>query len=62
MDLPKYAIYDSLDRRACRPVDNARALYDLCEALSLESEAEGSRLTYAIGMIMPDGETTFDFG
>lgn len=59
--MPMFQIFDSLDRAACPQTDDAAKLYELCQRLNNEAEDEGSRLTYAIGKVQPDGSVTFDF-
>lgn len=55
-----YAIFDSMDRRCSRNADMPSDLFDQLEKLAAEAEEEGSRLTYAIAAILPDGTVTFD--
>jgi hypothetical protein len=60
--MTKFAIFDSYDRRASRYTETARELVKERDSLNDESLYRGLRLTYAIGMIFPDGRVTFDFG
>lgn len=58
---PKYQIFDSMDRPVSRKADCQTQLYQQWEQLQDEEEEERSRLTYAIGKILPNGDVTFEF-
>ena len=55
-----FQIFDSMDRPCSPPTSSVRALWKDLERLQHEAAEEPSRLTYAIGMIRPDGSVTFD--
>lgn len=55
-----YQIFDSMDRACSQITDCATRLHDDLQQLNAEAEETGSRLTYAIGRIMPDGSITFE--
>lgn len=57
----QYQIFDSMDRPSGRKADREQDLYDELEQLRAEAEEEGSRLTYAIGKILPNGDVTHDY-
>jgi hypothetical protein len=55
-----YRIFDSVDN-PCSPIaDRPDQLYDILDRLEAEAEQEASTITYAIGLIRPDGYVTFD--
>lgn len=58
---PQYQIFDSMDRPVSCKADCQTHLYEKWQGLQDEAEEEGSRLTYAIGKILPNGDVTFEF-
>lgn len=58
---PKYQIFDSMDRPVSCRADCQTHLYEQWQKLQEEAEEERSRLTYAIGKILPNGDVTFEF-
>ena len=55
-----YQIFDSMDRPCSQIATCTARLHDDLQRLNAEAEADGSRLTYAIGRILSDGTVTFD--
>ena len=56
-----YRIFDSLDRPTGPIKAYSHELQHDLDVLTMEAEEEGSRLTYAIGKVLPDVTITFDY-
>ena len=59
--LTGYQIFDSYDRPCSRIKGRDDLLWEELDELTREAEDDGSRITYAIGKILDDGNVTFDF-
>lgn len=60
-NLTGYQIFDSYEQPMSRIKGREDLLWDELDKLVKQSEAEGSRITYAIGKILADGSVTYDF-